>query len=74
LSLTSGLNEQLNNASLAPVYQAWHRYTITHAWPRLPTIKELSEVQDKNEQKALMQKSGELIAEILEDDLAVTHA
>jgi len=36
------------------------------------SVKELSEVQDKNEQKALMQKSGELIAEILDDDLAVT--
>jgi len=32
-------------------------------------IKELSAVQDKAEQKPLMQKSGELIAEIFDDDL-----
>ena len=32
-------------------------------------IKELSKVQDKIEQKSLMQKSGELIAEIFDDDL-----
>jgi hypothetical protein len=32
-------------------------------------IKELSVVQDKIEQKSLMQKSGELIAEIFDDDL-----
>jgi hypothetical protein len=32
-------------------------------------IKELSVVQDKVEQKSLMQKSGELIAEIFDDDL-----
>lgn len=32
-------------------------------------IKELSVIQDKVEQKALMQKSGELITEILDDDL-----
>ncbi len=38
------------------------------------SIKELSNVQDKGEQKALMQKSGELIAEILDDDLAVTDS
>jgi len=38
------------------------------------SVKELSEVQDKNDQKALMQKSGELIAEILDDDLAVTDS
>lgn len=31
-------------------------------------IKELSVVQDKVEQKSLMQKSGELIAEIFDDD------
>jgi len=36
------------------------------------SVKELSVAQDKNDQKALMQKSGELIAEILDDDLAVT--
>jgi hypothetical protein len=33
------------------------------------SIKELSVVQDKADQKTLMQKSGELIAEIFEDDL-----
>jgi len=38
------------------------------------SVKELSVVQDKGEQKALMQKSGELIAEILDDDLAVTDS
>ena len=32
-------------------------------------IKELSVVQDKAEQKSLMQKSGELIAELFDDDL-----
>ena len=32
-------------------------------------IKELSVIQDKAEQKTLMQKSGELIAEIFDDDL-----
>lgn len=32
-------------------------------------IKELSMVQDKAEQKSLMQKSGELIADIFDDDL-----
>lgn len=33
------------------------------------SIKELSIVQDKSDQKSLMQKSGELIAEIFDDDL-----
>jgi len=33
------------------------------------SIKELSVVQDKAEQKSLMQKSGELITEIFDDDL-----
>jgi len=33
------------------------------------SINELSAVQNEGEQKALMQKSGELIAEILDDDL-----
>ena len=32
-------------------------------------IKELSTIQDKVEQKSLMQKSGELIAEIFDEDL-----
>jgi len=38
------------------------------------SVKELSAIQDKGEQKAMMQKSGELIAEILDDDLAVTDS
>jgi len=33
------------------------------------SIKELSTIQDKVEQKLLMQKSGELIAEIFDEDL-----
>jgi len=37
-------------------------------------IKKLSTAQDKADQKALMQKSGEIIAEILDDDLAVTDS
>jgi len=37
-------------------------------------IKTLTTVKDKGSQKALMQKSGELIAEILDDDLAVTDS
>jgi hypothetical protein len=32
-------------------------------------IRTLAEITDKKEQKDLMQKSGEIIAEILEDDL-----
>ncbi|MCD6297404.1 MAG: ORF6N domain-containing protein [Deltaproteobacteria bacterium] len=36
------------------------------------TIKELSDVKDDKKQKVLMQKSGEIIAEILEDDLVTT--
>lgn len=32
-------------------------------------IKELSTIQDKAEQKSLMQKSGELIAEIFDEDM-----
>ena len=35
-------------------------------------LNELSTVQDKVEQKSLMQKSGEIIAEILDDDLEIT--
>ena len=37
-------------------------------------IKQLSAVDDKREQKSLMQKSGELIAEILDDDLETSDA
>lgn len=32
-------------------------------------VKELSTIQDKTQQKALMQRSGELIAEIFDEDL-----
>ena len=35
-------------------------------------IKSLAEITDRKEQKDLMQKSGEIIAEILEDDLHTT--
>ena len=38
------------------------------------SIKELSVIQDKAQQKSLMQKSGELIAEILDDDLQTSDA
>lgn len=37
-------------------------------------VKELSGEQDKVQQKSLMQKSGQLIAEILDDDLAVSDS
>jgi len=37
-------------------------------------VKELSTIQDKNEQQNLMQKSGKLIAEILDDDLQTNEA
>jgi len=36
------------------------------------TINELSTISNKKEQKNLMQRSGELIAEILDDDLKVS--
>ena len=35
-------------------------------------IKELSTIQDKGEQKSLMRKSGEIIANILDEDLQTT--
>jgi len=35
-------------------------------------IQELSIIQNKADQKALMQRSGEMIAEILDDDLQTT--
>jgi len=35
-------------------------------------MKALSNVKDETEQKSLMQKSGEMIAEILDDDLDTT--
>ena len=37
-------------------------------------IKQLSDESDKGQQKTLMQKSGELIAEILDDDLHTSDA
>ena len=37
-------------------------------------VKELSSIQDKAQQKTLMQRSGELIAEILDDDLQTSDA
>ena len=37
-------------------------------------VKELSTIQDKQEQQNLMQKSGELIAEILDNDLETSEA
>ena len=37
-------------------------------------IKELAAVKDKSHQKSLMQKSGEIIAKILDDDLQTTDA
>lgn len=38
------------------------------------SVKELSIVQDKNQQKSLMQRSGELIAQILDEDLQTSDA
>ncbi|MDP1633311.1 MAG: ORF6N domain-containing protein [Gallionellaceae bacterium] len=38
------------------------------------SVKELSTIQDKAHQKALMQRSGELIAEILDEDLQTRDA
>lgn len=37
-------------------------------------VKELSVIQDKAQQKSLMQRSGELITEILDDDLQTSDA
>jgi hypothetical protein len=38
------------------------------------TVNELSTIDDKKDQKTLMQRSGELIAAILDDDLQSTEA
>jgi len=38
------------------------------------TVNELSTLEDKNDQQSLMQRSGELIAEILDDDLQTSEA
>ena len=35
-------------------------------------VKTLSEIKDKGDQKKLMRKSGEMIAELLDDDLQTT--
>ena len=37
-------------------------------------IKELSTIQDKSAQKSLMQKSGEIISELLDDDLVTNES
>ena len=37
------------------------------------TVNELSTIDDKKDQKSLMQRSGELIAEILDDDLQTSE-
>jgi exonuclease V gamma subunit len=36
------------------------------------TVSELSEIREESKQKTLMQKSGEIIADILGDDMHVT--
>lgn len=38
------------------------------------SVKELSVIQDKAQQKSLMQRSGELISEILDEDLQTSDA
>ena len=38
------------------------------------TVKELSVLEDKNDQQSLMQRSGELIAEILDEDLQTSES
>jgi len=51
--------------------------TIVETFARIKqlsrNIKELSEIQDDKNKKNLMQKSGEIIAEILGDDLALNE-
>jgi len=37
-------------------------------------IRELSTIENKQDQKSLMQRSGELIAEVLDDDLQTSEA
>jgi hypothetical protein len=36
------------------------------------SIAQLSDAQDKDEQKSLMQKSGEILADVLDNDLEVS--
>jgi len=38
------------------------------------TVNELSTIENKQDQKSLMQRSGELIAEVLDDDLQTSEA
>jgi len=38
------------------------------------TVNELSTIENKQDQKRLMQRSGELIAEVLDDDLQTSEA
>ena len=38
------------------------------------TVNELSAIENKQDQKSLMQRSGELIAEVLDDDLQTSEA
>jgi len=37
------------------------------------TVSELSQIKDKNKQKTLMRKSGEIVAELLDNDLDVSE-
>jgi len=48
--------------------------TFTNIRELSRSVKELSAIQDKTQQKALMQRSGELIAEILDDDFQTSDA
>ena len=48
--------------------------TFSHIRQLSRNIQDLSRVQDKSEQKALMQKSGELIAGIFDDDLQASDS
>ena len=45
------------------------RRHLPKAFTESRTIKDLSTIQDKEKQQSLMQKSGDIIAEILGDDL-----
>ena len=53
-------------------------FTIIETFSRLRdlsrNIRQLAEVPDKARQKTLMQRSGELMAEILDDDLQISDA
>ncbi|GHT59409.1 hypothetical protein FACS1894109_15270 [Spirochaetia bacterium] len=45
-------------------------FTKTRELSRMVTV--LSQTKEKNEQKSLMQKSGEIIAELLDNDLSIS--